>query len=1036
MQWLAEVCVRRPVFASVLTLMIMVLGIAGYYRLGVDQFPDIDLPVITVTTILPGASPEDMETDVTEKIEAAVNTIGNIDELRSISREGVSLVIISFNIEKDIDVASQDVRDRVNRVLRDLPQGIEQPQIAKLDPSASPILYVALQAPGRSTTEITRLAEGRLKESLEIISGVGQVQILGGRARAFQVQLDPVRLKSLGIGVGEVARAIGAQNLTVPGGRIDTGPQQLTLRIQGRVNSVDELAQLPIRTTSDRVIHVGDVASLLDGMEEEETRALWNGQPALLLAIRKQAGANTLKVTDSVKEQLEEMRKELPGGYIMEVVRDNSGPIRTGTDGVKEHLVVGAILAALVVLLFLGNFRSTIIAAIAIPTSVLGTFAVMSALGYTLNVITLLALALSVGIVIDDAIVVLENIFRYVEEKGRSPMQAAVEGTEDIGLAVLATTFSLIAVFLPVVFLAGIPGRFLRSFGVTMTVAIVVSLFVSFSLTPMLASRWLKKPVHGQEKGALEKLVDIFYRPIERLYLSLLGFCLRHRWVVVLAAVGSLATIPVLGGMAKKSFLPEDDRARFEVVVRAPEGDGIESTAIYAERLAQEIRRMDGVELTLTTVGDEADGDNVARIYVGLVDPLLRDISQNAFKEKVRAEVLDHNLDNLRLSVGDISDFGAGGQSSARIQYTLTGPDLKELERYAQEIVTQLKKVPGAVDVDSSLVSGKPELKLRLDRARAAELGVSTLDVANTLQSFVGGSRVSTFEESGKQYDIQMRGAPKWRSDPAALSLLMVPSTKVGSVPVTDVTQLEYATGPSTISRLSRQRSVSLSANAATGTGENIISGKLEDIAKSLGMPDSYHLRPAGQTKLLAETAISVLIGFALAFIFMYLILAAQFESWLHPFTILLSLPLTLPYALLSLVVTGQPLGMFSVLGIFVLFGIVKKNAILQIDHTNKLREHGLERLPAILQANRDRLRPILMTTLAFVAGMIPLVISEGIGSGFNKATAGVVVWGQSLSLILTLVATPVAYSIFDDILNILRRLLQRVGLLSTAEET
>ena len=1025
MQWLAEICVRRPVFATVLTLLITVLGIVGYASLGVDKFPNVDFPVVTITTIQPGAAPEDIETEISDKIEAAVNTIGDIDELRSISTEGVSLVIVQFALEKDTDVAAQDVRDRIGRITRDLPADIEPPVVSKLDPGASPIFYAVLKAEGRSLREITEVADTRVRESLEVLPGVGAVSIVGGEKRAIEINLDPVRMAALKVSAGEVARAVGAQNLTVPGGRIDTGNKQLTVRVHGKVSSPDEVALLPVRQMGDRTVRVGDVATVVDGAEEKVNSAVWDGEPSVLLSVRKQSGTNTIEVADLIIERIAELQQKLPAGYTLETLRDESATTRTGTHNVQEHLIVGSLLAAGVVLLFLGNFRSTLIAALAIPTSVLGTFAAMAYLGYTLNNITLLALALAVGIVIDDAIVVLENIFRYVEEKGMEPVQAAIEGTREIGLAVLATTLSLLAVFMPVVFIAGIPGRFLRSFGVTMSVSIAISLFVSFTLTPMLASRWLKK--HSGEKGALERMVDAFYGPIEGAYMAMLRFSMRHRWLVVVLSVGTLLTTPIWATMAKKGFIPVDDRAHFEVSVRLPEGSSIASTEVVTERIAREIREMEEVRTTLVTVADnERSEDNVGRIYVGLVDPDQRTFNQTEMMNRVREEVAPHQPPELKILVGEIPDFGGGGFSTARIQYNLSGPDLKKLEAYSGEILAQLKEVPGAVDVNGSLVPGKPEIGIHVDRARAAEMGVSVADVAQALRLMVAGGQVSTYSENGEQYEIRLRADAAYRADPSTLALVPVLSSRGGTVPLGDLVRFEEASGPSSIDRYQRQRTVNIMANAAPGYGDGQISDAVQAIADSLGMEGEYKLAPIGQTKEMKRMAVSLGTGFGLAFIFMYLILAAQFESWVHPFTILLSLPLTLPFAILSVVITGTSLDLFSALGVFVLFGIVKKNAILQIDHTNQLREKGMDRASAILQANKDRLRPILMTTIAFVAGMIPLVISKGIGSGFNRSTSGVVVGGQTLSLLLTLLATPVAYSIIDDILQYAKRLFGR----------
>ena len=1023
MQWLADVCVKRPVFATVLILVICVIGLFGYGKLGVDRFPKIDLPIITVTTRLPGAAPEDVETEITDKVEEAVNTISAIDELRSISAEGVSLVFITFLLEKDGDVGAQEVRDRLNTVIPDLPRGIDLPLVTKLDPDASPIFFIAIQAPGKEVREITEVADKRVRRLLESISGVGRVAIVGGRKRQINVDIDPLKLRSQGLTAADVERTIASQNLTVPGGRLESGPEALTLRVHGRVTRAAEIADLVVKQVQGHPIHVGDVARVEDGAEETQSVAERNGEPTVLLTVRKQSGSNTVEVVDELKARMADVQKAMPAGYTLQVVRDDSGVIRTSVDAVKEHLIIGAILAALVVLLFLGNIRSTLIAAIAIPTSIIGTFALMWQQGFTLNTITLLALALAVGIVIDDAIVVLENIFRFVEEKGMPPFEAAQEATREIGLAVLATTLSLIAVFLPVAFMAGIPGRFLKSFGVTMAFAIGVSLIVSFSLTPMLAARWLKPHVKQEKKPFLERVVDVVYRPIERLYLRMLAFVMKRRWVVVVASLATLGSCVPLAGIARKGFLPVNDEAQFNVSVRAPEGTSLEATRLVGQRFAREVLKLPEVEQTVLTIGDDDQRtQNLASIYVRMTPPETRDATQEEVKEVVRDRILAKASADLRVSVGDISAFGGSGFSTAKIQYAISGPDLAVLERVSNDVIAKLKKVPGAVDVDTSLITGKPELGVYVDRPRAADLGVSVADVANALRLLVGGDKVGTYEEHGEQYDVWGRAALGFRADQAGLRLMTVPSQK-GQVELADVVDLRRATGPASINRLNRRRQVLIFANPAPGYGESQISDPLAKIIKDEKLPPEYQAAATGTTRETARTGQNFLLAFALSFVFMYLVLAAQFESWLHPITILISLPLTVPFAILSIILFKQALDIYSALGILVLFGVVKKNAILQIDHTNGLRRSGMPRLEAIMTANRDRLRPILMTTLAFVAGMIPLVLSRGVGAGFNRATAGVVVGGQVLSLLLTLLAAPVAYSLFDDVSVKLRKL-------------
>lgn len=1026
MQWLAALCVRRPIFASVLILVLCVVGIAGYLQFGVDRFPNVDFPYVVVTTVQPGAAPADVETEITDKVEEAVNTVSGIDELRSVTTEGVSMVLVSFVMEKDVDVAAQDVRDRINSILPNLPKDIDQPTVQKLDPDAAPILFFALRSTGHSVVEATEVADKRLRRALESVDGVGQVQLVGGRKRQVNVLLDPVRLRAASVTALDVQRAIVSQNLTTPGGRVDTGPGELTVRIHGRVRDPAELGDLVIRRDGGHSIQVRDVGDVVDGEEDADSAALLDGVPTVLLAVRKQSGANTVQVADTVKERAELLRKALPSGYSLDLVRDESGVIRTSVDSVKEHLIVGALLAAVVVYFFLGNLRSTVIAAVAIPTSIIGTFAAMWFAHYTLNTITLLALALAVGIVIDDAIVVLENIFRHIEEKKEPPMVAAVEATKEIGLAVMATTLSLIAVFLPVAFMSGVPGRFLRSFGVTMAFSIAVSMLVSFTLTPMMASRWLRAHEAGV-RSAGERIVDGFYRPIERAYGAVLRAVMRRRWIVVIAALVTLGSCIPLAGATNKGFLPVNDEARFQMQVRAPEGASLGETRLTAERIARAVRAYPEVALTVTTVSDDAAKTrNLATIYVGLTDPSARHASQDEMMDRVRREVIAAQPKDLRLTVGEVPLFGGGGFSSARTQYTVRGPDLTRLEQVADDAMTKLRAAPGAVDVDSSLIVGKPEIGIYIDRERAADLGVQPSDIANSLRLLVEGQRISDYEERGEEYEVHVRALPRYRADEEGLRLLTVPSARLGFVSLADVVQFHKSTGPSRIDRLNRERQVTLFANAAPGHGDGEIAADLKKILEDEHLPASYAISPTGQTREMGKVFIAFIGALVMSFIFMYLVLAAQFESWLHPITILLSLPLTLPFAFLSIILFRQAIDIYSVLGILVLFGVVKKNAILQIDHTNQLRAGGMPRLDAILQANRDRLRPILMTTAAFVAGMIPLVLSRGIGAGFNRATAGVVVGGQLLSLLLTLLATPVAYSLFDDASQWFSRLFSR----------
>ena len=1049
MQWLADICVRRPVFATVIILTIVVVGIVGYKNLAVDRFPNVDLPIVTVVTTLPGASPQEIETEVSDKVEEAINTISGIDELRSISTEGVSQVIVSFQLDKDINVAAQEVREHVSTVQPDLPEGTKSPVITKIDPDAAPVVFLALEST-RPIRETTEYADHEVRQALENVEGVGQVTIIGGRKRQIQIDLDAARMRAAGVSAVDVQRAVVAQNLAAPGGAVDTGPQRLTFRVSGRVQSVQAVEEIIVRSVEGHPILVRDVGSVVDGEEEAQTAASIAGKPAVVLSIRKQSGSNSVAVVDAIMERVKQITPTFPPGYTLNKIRDNTETTRTSVDAVKEHLGLGAILASLVVLMFLGNLRSTFIAALAIPTSIVGTFMLMWLLGFTINTITLLALALAVGIVIDDAIVVLENIFRFIDEKKVRPMPAAILATREIGLPVLATTLSLLAVFLPVAFMQSIPGRFLRSFGLTMGAAIAISLLVSFTLTPMLSSRLLKLDVREGRKNVLERLSDAFYRPIERVYMAMLGFLFREgrwrrglkesghgflatffdrRWLVGIAAFLTLFSMGPLAKVLPKGFLPKNDEAQFQIEVRTPEGTSLAATQIVADRIAREVRQWPEVITTQLTIGDnQQQTPNLAQIYVRLVPPDRRQVTQDQLQDRFRRELAPKLPKDYRVSASQVAAFGAGTFSTATVQYILSGPDLDRLTQYTDQIVKKLKQVRGAVDVDTSLVTGNPEVVAHLNRRKASDLGVNVSDVAFASQILIGGVKVSRYEEAGREYDILVRSQLADRSSPDALAQLTVPSQKLGVVPLTDVVDLKRAEGPSKIDRYARQRQVLFLANTAPGVGSGEVGAALEKIVKEMKLPSQYRFVAFGQSREIARTGRAFIIAFALSFIFMYLILAAQFESWLHPITILLSLPLTVPFAFVSLLMLGSGLDIFTMLGVLVLFGVVKKNSILVISHINQLRAEGHSRLDAIMHGNRDRLRPILMTTFAFVAGMLPLLTSKGIGNEFNRATAGPVVGGQILSLLLTLLATPVAYSLFDDLSVQAGRLVRWLG--------
>ncbi len=1074
MQWLAEICVKRPVFATMLILSLVVVGAFSFFSLGVDLFPKIDFPTITITVINPGASPEEIETEVTEKIEEAVNTISGIDELRSTSLEGVSQVFVVFVLEKDVNVAAQEVENRVQTVIPNLPETAEQPTVQKLDTDAAPVLRIAVSAP-TSLRDVTEVAKTKIKERIESINGVGQVSIVGGRERQINVWVDPDKMRSYSVTAGEISAALKTQNAEFPSGRLDEGATETSVRTVGKIQKPEQFADVVVATRGGYAVKVKDLGYVEDGAEELRTEARLNGQPAVTLIVSKQSGQNTVAVARELKAKLKEIEPSLPKGYRMQIIGDNSIFIENSLHSIEEHLIVGGLLAAVVVFLFLWNFRTTLIAALAIPTSIISTFALMYAMSYTLNQITMLSLTLMVGIVIDDAIVVLENIYRFVEEKGMDPFQAAIEGTREIGIAVLATTLSLMAVFVPIGFMQGIVGRFMSSFGLTASFAIGVSLIVSFTLTPMLAARLIRRkdakedPTNiyddiAEDKGEAYASTNVaqnaaiqeikgdgmlegsqrdkpvvpdkpkrrknskeagFYKYIDHTYTWLLRFSMAHRWlIIVLCALVFLSIVPLFMFVGK-NFLPTDDQSQFEISIRAPEGYSLPSTSALFERIATDVRKIEGVSDTLTTIGGgQQQIVNNGTIYVRLSDVGERSKSQEQLMVAAR-ELLKSYPPELRTGVQPVQAFSGGGFRNANVQFLFSGPDLKVLEENSAKLLEKMKTIPDAVDVDSTLISGKPEVRLTVDRDTAADLGVSVGAISQALNTLVAGTEATTFNQGTDQYEVRVRAINQYRTDVEGLKRLIVPSTKVGFVSLDRVVKVSNGTGPSSVDRLNRQRQVTLLANTKPGGSATSITAEIDKFVKELSLPAGYTTGYVGQSKELGKSLFYFALAIALSFIFMYIVLAAQFESFIHPVTILLTLPLSIPFGILSLLATGQTVNIFSGLGLLLLFGVVKKNAILQIDHTNGLRAKGMSRYDAIIQANRDRLRPILMTTIALVAGMLPLVFSSGAGAGTNRSIGVLVVGGQSLCLLLTLLAVPVFYSLFDDLseFGIFRRL-------------
>jgi hydrophobic/amphiphilic exporter-1 (mainly G- bacteria), HAE1 family len=1042
MRSLAAICITRPVFAAMLILALVVVGASSFFRLGVDRFPAVDLPVVMVRTTLPGAAVEEVETQISEIVEEAVNRVEGITELRSVANPATSLVIATFDLERDIDVAAQDVRDRVGGVLSRLPDDVEPPIILKQDADRSPVLSVAISG-DRSQRELTEIADNVVRVQLERSRGVGEVTLVGGLQRAVNVWVEADRLAAYQLPITEVRAALQQQNADLPGGNVTGTDREATLRTVGRLAEAGEFNELVVATRNGAPIRVRDIGFAEDGTKEVRTYARLNGVATVVLDVRRQSGANTVAMIEAAKENLERIRPQLPPGVEVKVVRDQSEYIYAALHEINVHLVLGSVLASLVVFAFMRNWRATLIAAVAIPTSVVSSFGLMAALDFTLNTVTMLALVLMVGIVIDDAIVVLENIFRFIEEKKMAPFEAAREATAEIALPVMATTLCLVVIFIPVSFMSSISGRFLYQFGFTAACAILVSLLVSFTLTPMMSARMFRRNegLGGHDAAASRRG---FYGVVDRIYTAVLGWALARRAIVAGVAVLAILSIVPLYGRVRQEYIPSGvDEAQFEMTITAPEGTSAQAMDHVLQAWEAQMLKMPEIRTLLSTVGGGPFGGvnegqmfvqiaphqerifSLTRLARGLMtlDPMAAfrgNYGQRDVMQRLRA--LGRQYPDLRVAVRNLQSFNIGG-GNFDVDFIVRGPELERLSEYTEALRDRSQEL-GLVDADTTLKLNKPELRARLDRARAADLGVRTQDVAAALRLMVGGDQeVTRFRDLllNEDYDVQLRLVEGDRRDPDTISRLYVARNNGEMIRLDNVVRLEAARSPSRVDRVDRQRQASLRAGVAPGFALADRIEALREATASMRLPAAYTTAVSGRARELERTFGEFGWAFLLSILFMYMVLAAQYESLLNPFIILLSLPLSLPFALLSLYLTRDTLNLYSALGMLVLFGVVAKNAILQIDHTLNLRRQGMPREAAILAANRDRLRPILMTTLALVGGMLPLAVGTGPGAEERRTIAVVVIGGQTLSLFLTLVVIPVAYSIFDDLARAFR---------------
>ena len=1021
--WLADTSIRRPVFATMLLMALVVLGLVAYPDIGVDLFPKVDFPIVNVTTRLKGASPEIMHIDVTDKIEEAVNTINGVKTISSTSSEGVSVVTVEFVLERNIDLAVQDVREKVAVARKGLPQDIDEPIIEKVDPDATAVLWMNL-AGQRSIGDLSTYANEVLKEQIQKVQGVGAVNMSGLRLRQVRVWLDQDKLRAYQITASDVVQALGKENVELPGGRIESRSKEYAIKVKGEFPRVPDFNDLIIAYFRGAPVRIRDLGRAEDGLEEKRTVARLNGVTSVALGVQKQSGTNTVEVIDAVKKELQKIERTLPPGMILSVSFDQSRFIKRSINEVQHHLVIGGLLAVLAVFLFLRNVRTTLISALALPISVISTFFLIQLFGFTFNNMTMLALTLSIGILIDDAIIVIENIYRHVEE-GMQPREAAHFATAEIGLAVMATTMAIVAIFLPVAFMKGIIGRFFLQFALTVVFSVLVSLLVSFTLTPMLSSRYLKPrrpagdpPERTRRLKALferaGEVLETCYSAAERVYREILVTCLNRRNTVLALALAVFVLSLFMTRLIGKEFVPQEDQSQFLVRLETPidySVDEAEKLIMRAEAIVRGIPEV--IRMSSMQGYGRLQQVNRAVFFVTLSPKADRKRSQQDIMSDIRRQLTA--IPGLKGTSENISLIG-GGQRNVPIQYAVRGRDLEALQVYTNQIAREFAKLPGIVDVDTSLETGKPELKVYVDREKAADLGINISTIAEAVNFLIGGEvDVTKFKDEarGRRYDVRARLEPQDRTSPADIGKIYVRSRDGRLVEISNVIRIVEGGGPSIINRVDRQRAINLFANLEGKTmGEAI--GELNVISAGI-LPADFTGRYKGQADVMAESFQYLMFAIFLGVVMAYMVLASQFESFVHPFTVLLSMPLSFIGAFGALLVTGKTLNVFSFIGLILLMGLVKKNAILLVDYTNTLRARGVGRREAILEAGPVRLRPILMTTFAMIFGMLPVALGVGEGAETRAPMGIAVIGGLLTSLFLTLVVVPAAYDLFDD---------------------
>eukprot|EP00435_Cladocopium_sp_Y103_P076919 s1_g658.t1 len=1027
--WISDVSIKRPVFAVMLIGALVSLGWISLDRLGVDLFPKVEFPVVSVETRLEGASPQTVESELSDAIEEQVNTISGIETLSSTSSEGRSSVIIQFELDEDADAKAQDARDKVALAQGDMPRDAEQSIVQKIDPDAQPIMSIMI-AGDMPIRDLTRFADKTVKEHLQRVSGVGSIRVVGGRDREVRVWLDAVKLRSYAVTADDVINALRREHAEIPGGRLETAGLQseFSVKTMGEVTSVAEFGDIVINFRDDGLpTRIRDVARVEDGMEDRRSYAELDGKPGISLEVRRQSGRNTVEVAQAIRAELEGIRALAPPGVRIVSARDTSKFIEAAANDVFDDIILGVILVIMVTLAFLLSFRATLIVAMAMPTALISSFFAFYVMDFTINMMTLMALSISVGLLVDDAIVVLESIYRKLDE-GHPPMEAASLGVKQVGLAVFAGTASVCAVFVPIAFMEGMVGRFFFQYGMAITFSVLVSLLTSITLTPMLCSRLLSEAADKRENmGRVARFFDDGYVKLEQVYRSLLGFALSYRWIVMLGAVGTV----VLGVMVARTlpiaFDSSSDRSEFLANVDLPFGTGIDQMRTIASRVATRLRDVDHVTTVFYTIGADAqERVNEAEFYIAVTPKAERDVGIVALMDAVRAEMKLSAPEAQKVSVSEVP-WISGGDANFGINYAISGADLGVLQQRTDAILARMRASGMFADVQSSFETGKPEVQVAIDRRRAADLGVSMRTLAESVRALVGGTDVTTYEEFGSRYDVRVRLEEDQRNDVTKLEMIQIRAADGRLIDIANLAQFDIDAGPAQITRQNRSRSIMIMANTPQGVSLGPATEKLEQIIAEVGLPAGYIWSAEGEAKRMKENQQAIGFAFMVALAALYMILASQFNSFVQPIIIMLTAPLSFVGAFIALKISGLELTMFAQIGLLALMGLVMKNGILLVDYANQLREQTGSAHEAMLGAGPVRLRPVLMTAFSTICGMIPVAFSVSQGAEFRNAMGFLVIGGLASSTFLTLLVIPAAYTLMDDAGGLIKRSINRV---------